>query len=92
MLVVSNQEILTAEASEEDLLFQGRVTKDVAQQNLAHLSSFAENLLAVLFNVYSETLPQFRGYILQSIDAYLSLTPEQVLTIGYYHLISRSNK
>lgn len=92
MLVVSNQEILTAEASEEDLLFQGRVTKEVAQQNLAHLSSFAENLLAVLFNVYSETLPQFRGYILQSIDAYLSLTPEQVLTIGHHHLISRSNK
>lgn len=91
MLVVSNQEILTAEAPEEDLLFQGRVTKEVAQQNLAHLSSFAENLLAVLFNVYSETLPQFRGYILQSIDAYLSLTTEQVLTIGHHHLISRSN-
>lgn len=92
MLVVSNQEILTAEAPEEDLLFQGRVTKEVAQQNLSHLSSFAENLLAVLFNVYNETLPHFRGYILQSIDAYLSLTPEQVLTIGHHHLISRSNK
>lgn len=92
ILVVSNQEILTTEAPEEDLLFQGRVTKEVAQQNLAYLSTFAENLLAVLFNVYSETLPQFRGYILQSIDAYLSLTPEQVLTIGHHYLISRSNK
>lgn len=92
MLVVSNQEILTAEAPEEDLIFLGRVTKELAQQNLAHLSTFAGNLLAVLFNVYSETLPQFRGYILQSIDAYLSLTPEQVLTIGHHHLISRSNK
>lgn len=92
MLVVSNQEILTAEGPEEDLLFQGRVTKEVAQQNLAHISKFAENLLAVLFNVYSETLPQYRGYILQCIDAYLSLTFEQVMTVGFYHLISRSNK
>lgn len=82
MLVVSNKEILTTEASQEDLLVQGRVTKDVAQQNLAHLAKFAENLLAVLFNVYNETLPQFRGYILQSIDAYLSLTPEQVLIMA----------
>lgn len=92
MLVVSNKEILTSEASEEDLLVQGRVTKAVAQQNLAHLSKFAENLLAVLFNVYSETLPQFRGYILQSIDAYLSLTPEQVLAFGFQQLITISNK
>ena len=82
MLVVSNKKILTTEASQEDLLVQGRVTKDVAQQNLAHLAKFAENLLAVLFNVYNETLPQFRGYILQSIDAYLSLTPEQVLIMA----------
>lgn len=92
MLVVSNQEILAAEAPEEDLLVQGRVTKDFAQQNLDHISQFAENLLAVLFNVYSETLPQFRGYILQSIDAYLSLTPEQVLTIGFHQLMTISNK
>lgn len=86
MLVVSNKEILTAEASEEDLLVQGRVTKDGAQQNLAHLAKFAKNLLAVLFNVYNETLPEFRGYILQSIDAYLSLTPEQVLTMAFPNL------
>lgn len=92
MLVISNQQTLTAEAPDQDLRFQGRVTKEVAQQNLAHLSKFAENLLAILFNVYSETLPQFRGYILQSIDAYLSLTPEQVLTNELHHLISRSNK
>ena len=92
MLVVSNKEILTTEASEEDLLVQGRVTKDVAQQNLAHLAKFAENLLAVLFNVYNETLPQFRGYILQSIDAYLSLTPEQVLTMAFPQLLKSSNK
>lgn len=84
MLVDSNKEIITTEAPEEDILLHGRITKDVAQQNLNHLSKIAENLLAVLFNVYSETLPQFRGYILQSIDAYLSLTTEQVLAIGFH--------
>lgn len=35
-------------------------------------------MLAVLFNVYSETLPQNRGFILRCINAYLSITPEQV--------------
>lgn len=92
MLVVSNKEIFTTEAPEEEVLVQGRVTKEVAKQNLTHLSKFAENLLAVLFNVYSETLPQFRGYILQSIDAYLSLTPEQVLTIGFHQTVTISNE
>ena len=78
MLVESNQEIVNTEAPEQGLLFKQRITKSDAQKNLNHLSSYAGNLLAVLFNVYSQTLPQYRGYILQSINAYLSITPEKV--------------
>lgn len=78
MLVDTNRDIISAEKIEQDLLLQRRITKEIAQENIKHLSSFAENLLAVLFNVYSETLPQFRGYILQCINAYLSITPEKV--------------
>ena len=78
MLVESNQDIVLSEAPEQDLLLQRRTTKADAQKNLEHLSSFAGNLLAVLFNVYSQTLPQYRGYILQCINAYLSITPEKV--------------
>ncbi|KAI2631701.1 NUC173 domain-containing protein [Xylaria nigripes] len=74
-LVESNQAIVSIE-EEEDLLLQSRVSKAEAQKNLAYLGGFSGNLLAVLFNVYSQTLPQSRGPILQTINAYLSITPE----------------
>ncbi|KAL8996247.1 MAG: hypothetical protein Q9188_006612, partial [Gyalolechia gomerana] len=76
-LVDSNREVLAAKASEENIYFRSRITKSIAQTNLEHLASFAGNLLAVLFNVYSQTLPQFRGFILQCINAYLSITKEK---------------
>ena len=77
-LVESNQAILSLEEKEDDLILQGRVTKRQAKKNIAHLAMFATNLLAVLFNVYSQTLPHYRGYILQCINAYLGITPEKV--------------
>ncbi|KAL8833713.1 MAG: hypothetical protein Q9170_004112 [Blastenia crenularia] len=79
ILVESNQEILAVEASEEEIRLRSRITKPMAQTNLEHLATFAGNLLAVLFNVYSQTLPQYRGFILQCINAYLSITREKVI-------------
>ncbi|KAE8452838.1 hypothetical protein EG329_013110 [Mollisiaceae sp. DMI_Dod_QoI] len=73
-LVDSNKSIVSIE-TEEDLVLQSRVSKATAQKNLDHLSSFASNMLAVLFNVYSQTLPQYRSYILQCINSYLSIAP-----------------
>ena len=78
MLVESNQEIVNIEASDQELLLKQRITKGDAQKNLDHLSSFSGNLLLVLVNIYEKTLPQYRGYILQCINAYLSITPEKV--------------
>lgn len=77
-LVESNQAIVSSAVPEQDLLLQHQTTKEAAQNSLKHLATFAGNLLAVLFNVYSQTLPQYRGYILQCINAYLSITPEKV--------------
>lgn len=77
-LVESNQALISMEG-EEDLVAQGMVTRADAQKNLEHLSTIAGNILAVLFNVYSETLPQYRGVILRAINAYLSITPEAEL-------------
>ena len=78
MLVETNKEILATVNPDKDLLVQRRITKADAQKNIDHLAGFAGNLLAVLFNVYSQTLPQYRGYILQCINSYLSITPEKV--------------
>lgn len=76
-LVDSNKAIVETEG-EEDLVAQARISKQQAKQNLEHLAGFASNMLAVLFNVYSETLPQYRGTILRTINAYLSIIPEKV--------------
>ena len=74
-LVESNQAILASDIDEETLFFQRRTRRHDAENNLAHLAGLASNLLMVLFNVYSETAPQHRAYILQCINAYLSITP-----------------
>ncbi|RKF58399.1 Ribosomal RNA-processing protein 12 [Erysiphe neolycopersici] len=75
-LVESNKIVASIEGP-DDLILQRRVTKAAAQRNLDHLSTFASNMLAVLFNVYSQTLPQYRGYILECINAFLSITPSE---------------
>lgn len=77
-LVESNQAISSIE-EEDDLILQSRVTKTEAKKNLEYLGSFAGNFLAVLFNVYGQTLPHSRGHILQTINAYLSITPSSEL-------------
>lgn len=91
-LVESNQAITSIESETDDLILQRRITKEEAKQNLAHLAGFAGNILAVLFNVYSQTLPQYRGFILQCINAYLSITPEKVCVQPKYSIhFTRSN-
>ncbi|KAL4937689.1 hypothetical protein BDV06DRAFT_202416 [Aspergillus oleicola] len=87
-LVESNQAILSIESEEEDLILQRRITKEAAKKNIAHLAGFASNLLAVLFNVYSQTLPHYRGYILQCINAYLSVAPEKELNETFERVTS----
>lgn len=77
-LVESNQTIATIE-EEDDLILQSRVSKAEAKKNLEYLGTFAGNFLAVLFNVYGQTLPHSRGPILQTINAYLSITPSSEL-------------
>lgn len=78
-LVESNQALLASDLTDEVLLLERRIKKADAEKNLQHLAQFANNLLAVLFNVYSQTLPQSRAYILQCINSYLSITPEKDL-------------
>lgn len=76
-LVESNQAIASIGDEEEDFMLQSRVSRDTAQKNLTYLGQFAGNMLAVLFNVYTQTLPQSRGPILQTVNAFLSITPPQ---------------
>ncbi|KAK5175673.1 pre-rRNA processing protein [Saxophila tyrrhenica] len=86
-VVETNKAIADLE-SDENLIQQGRVTKAEAKQNLDHLAGLAGNLLAVLFNVYSQTLPHNRGNLLQCINAFLSITPAQELMETFQRVAS----
>ena len=62
---------------------RARISWKEAGESLDHMRGFASNLLAVLFNVYGQTLPQNRGYILQCMNAYLGVIPEKDLVDTY---------
>ncbi|KAF5103043.1 hypothetical protein D0Z00_000021 [Geotrichum galactomycetum] len=73
LLVESNKDLAEGKLDEDILLIQ-RIGKETGQSNLEYLSKFAPNLLSGLFNVFSKTPSEGRGYILECITAYLSIT------------------
>lgn len=70
--------------SDDDEIAQGRISRVNAQEGLDHVSKFSSNLLAVLFNVYGETTPQFRGPILSCINAYLGIMKPDVSLSSHF--------
>lgn len=66
-------------ALSDDVLLQQRFPISRAQQALAYLKSKVANMLAVLFNVYTQTAPNARGYILETIEAYLKIASAEDL-------------
>lgn len=76
-LVDSNQAVV--DAQDEAQISESRLTLETAKANIVYLAGFANNLLAILFNIYGQTLPQYRGLLLQCINAYLSIIPAQEL-------------
>lgn len=63
----------------DDLLMQEELTIASAKDNLQYLASKASNILSVLFNVFSSTSPDTRGFILETIDVYLKIIPKDDL-------------
>ncbi|KAG9787215.1 NUC173-domain-containing protein, partial [Aureobasidium melanogenum] len=90
-LVESNQALLASDLPDDVLLLERRLSRSDAEKSLQHLAQFAANLLAVLFNVYSQTLPQTRAYILQCINSYLSITPEKDLVDTFQRVSAMLN-
>lgn len=67
-------------AMADDLLMQQELTIADSKLNVEYLSEKAANLLSVLFNVFSSTVPEARNYILETIDVYLQIIPKDDLT------------
>ncbi|AJW10566.1 Rrp12p [Saccharomyces cerevisiae YJM1083] len=67
------------ESSSHNVLLLQRFPISEAQKNIEYLSTKSTNLLAVLFNVYTQTTPNARSYILETIDQYLKITSKEDL-------------
>lgn len=64
----------------DDILLTQSFSVEKSKENIEYLSkSMSENILAVLFNVFAQTKPDSRGYILETIEAWLKITPVKIL-------------
>lgn len=63
----------------DDLLLS-RVSQEQAQTNLDYLKSMCQNILSVLFNVYTQTPTESRGYVLETISVFLEIGTADALT------------
>ncbi|CCG25154.1 Rrp12 protein [Candida orthopsilosis Co 90-125] len=82
VLVQSNVAYRNGESS-EDLLLQQEIPREEAAKNIEYLSSIASNILTVLFNVFTYTMPESRGFVLETIEAYLQIVPSQELAATF---------
>ncbi|BFZ64427.1 pre-rRNA processing protein [Saitoella coloradoensis] len=79
LLVEKNKALRDSEKTDEEVRIKYTLTKEDAVKNIAFLQPYSSKFLAVLFNVFSQTQPHYRGYIMQCIQSYLSITaPEEV--------------
>ncbi|WLF81191.1 pre-rRNA processing protein [Lodderomyces elongisporus] len=62
------------------LLLQQEFPQQAASTNIEYLSTIASNILTVLFNVFSYTMPESRGFVLETIEAYLRIVPAPELS------------
>ncbi|KAF9921836.1 hypothetical protein FBU30_008099 [Linnemannia zychae] len=78
-LVTRNQAIVASSESDEILERQFLITKEEAARNIEILQQYARPYLMVFFNIFQATLPQFRGYLLEVMRMYLSIsTPKDL--------------
>ncbi|KAH3672848.1 hypothetical protein WICMUC_004070 [Wickerhamomyces mucosus] len=78
LLVESNVTYASGALNDDKLLTQTFPISE-SQSNIEYLSSKSSNILAVLFNVFSQTVPESRNFVLETIDAYLSITKPEDL-------------
>lgn len=73
-LIDSNM-VYTDEATEVSAFETEKLSIEGAKQNIAFLASKSSNILSMLFNVFSSTVPESRGFVLDTIDAFLRIVP-----------------
>ncbi|CCG80651.1 Putative uncharacterized protein [Taphrina deformans PYCC 5710] len=72
-LCLKPQQLIDCELSDAELTTAYQYNREKAKTSLKHMHQFAPNFIAVLFNVYAQTLPQYRNNILETIKGFLTI-------------------
>ncbi|KAK9462506.1 NUC173 domain-containing protein [Lipomyces oligophaga] len=83
ILVESNKLYVAGEIEGLNPFLEARLSKEEAIRNVEYLSSMASKFLAVLFNVFNQTMTEHRIYVLDTIDAFLSITPQKEMIVTF---------
>ena len=62
---------------------QQEFPKEEARKNVEYLSTIAGNILTVLFNVFTYTVADSRGFVLETIETYLNIIPKDELATTF---------
>lgn len=82
-LLVESNLAYSQGALSDDLMIQEEFPISESEKNLAYLSTKASNVLSVLFNVFSSTMPESRGFVLETIDTFLQIIPDSDLEVTF---------
>ncbi|CEP63563.1 mRNA-binding protein RRP12 LALA0_S08e05446g [Lachancea lanzarotensis] len=90
-LVQSNYDYASG-LQEPTRLVQQQYPISEAEKTVEYLGTKASNLLAVLFNVYTQTAANARGYILDTIAAVIKITPTEELVKTFNNVCAMLKK
>ncbi|GAC75827.1 uncharacterized conserved protein [Moesziomyces antarcticus T-34] len=82
-LVYRNEALVSSGAPSDSLKHAFGLDQADGKANIAHLSAIAPNLLAVLFNVFSQSPGEGRGFVYDTIVAYLRVMSPQDIQNTY---------
>ncbi|RHZ80309.1 hypothetical protein Glove_137g75 [Diversispora epigaea] len=82
-LVEKNKAILDSEEDDDELFKKFNINKMIAKHNIDHMKKYSANYLAVFFNIFSQTLPAHRVYLLNVIKVYLEISPAKEISITF---------
>lgn len=83
VLVERNASLASSGAPDEMLQISFGLDNKQGRTNIAHLSSMAPNLLAVLFNIFSQSPGESRGYLADCMVAYLGIMSKDEVAKTY---------
>ncbi|KAG0225324.1 hypothetical protein BGX31_007682 [Mortierella sp. GBA43] len=90
-LVARNKEIINSTESDAVLERKYLMSKDEAANNITVLQQYARPYLMVFFNIFQATLPQFRGYLLEVMRMYLSISTPKDLHETFSAVLAQLN-